>query len=51
VILVVCNQFSKIVHFIVMTEKTLVEELARLFKDHVWKLHRLPESIILDREV
>jgi len=37
------------VHFIPTTEKTSAEGLARLFRDNVWKLHRLPESIILDR--
>jgi len=37
------------VHFIPTTEKTLAEELARLFRDNMWKLHGLPESIILDR--
>jgi len=36
-------------HFIVTTEKTLAEGFTRLFWDHVWKLHRLPESIISDR--
>jgi len=50
-ILVVCNCFSKIVHFIATTEKTLAEELAKLFRDHIWKLYGLPESIILDRGV
>ena len=29
----------------------MVEGLAKLFQDHVWKLHRLPESIISDRGV
>jgi len=38
------------VYFVLTTEKTLVEELARLFRDNVWKLHRLPESIISDRK-
>jgi len=27
----------------------LAEGLVRLFRDNVWKLYRLPESIILDR--
>ena len=38
-------------HFIATTEKTSVEGLAKLFRDHIWKLHGLPESIILDRGV
>ena len=38
-------------HFIATTEKTLVEGLAKLFQDHVWKLHGLPESIVSDRGV
>jgi len=39
------------VHFIPTTEKTLAEGLARLFRDNVWKLYGLPESIISDREL
>jgi len=50
-ILVVCDWFSKIVHFIATMEKTSAERLARLFRDHVWKLHRLPENIISDRGI
>jgi len=34
-ILVVCDQFSKIVHFITITEKTLAESLTKLFQDHI----------------
>ena len=48
-ILVVCDRFSKIFHFVAMTEKTTAEGLARLFRDNMWKLHGLPESVILDR--
>ena len=36
-------------HFIPTTEKTSVVGLARLFRDNIWKLHGLPESIISDR--
>jgi len=48
-ILVVVDRLTKIVQFILTTEKTLVEGLARLFRDNMWKLHGLPESIISDR--
>ena len=48
-ILVVCDRFSKMSHFVATTEKTIAEGLAKLFRDNVWKLHKLPESVILDR--
>jgi len=50
-ILVVVDRLTKIVHFIPTTEKMLAEELARLFRNNVWKLYRLSKSIILDREL
>jgi len=48
-ILVVVDWLTKMVHFIPTTEKTSAEGLVRLFRDNMWKLHDLPESIILDR--
>ena len=48
-ILVVVDRLTKMDHFISTTEKTLAEGLARLFRDNVWKLHRLPKSIISNR--
>ena len=48
-ILVVVDRLTKMVHFIPITEKTLAEGLARLFRNNVQKLHGLPESIILDK--
>ena len=50
-ILVVCNRLSKMTHFVATTEETLAEELARLFRDNVQKLHGLLESVMLDREL
>ena len=49
-ILVVYNRLSKMVHFVATTEGTLAEGLARLFRNNVWKLHGLPESMVPDRE-
>jgi len=48
-ILVVCNRLSKMAHFVATTEGTLAKGLARLFRDNVWKLHRLLESVVSDR--
>jgi len=49
VILVVCNRLSKMTHFVTITEGISVEGLVRLFRDNMWKLHGLLESIVLDR--
>jgi len=46
---ILVDRFTKMEHFIPMTERTSAEGLAHLFRDNVWKLHRLPDSIILDR--
>jgi len=48
-ILVVCNQLSKMTYFVATIEGTSAEGLARLFRDNVWKLHELPESVVSDR--
>ena len=48
-ILVVCNRLFKMTYFVATTEGTLAKELVRLFKDNMWKLHKLPESIVLDK--
>ena len=48
-ILVVCNRLFKMTHFVATTEGTLAKRLARLFRDNVWKLYGLPESMVLDR--
>jgi len=48
-ILVVCDRLSKMMHFVATMEGTTAEGLARLFRDNVWRLHRLPESVVSDR--
>jgi len=36
-------------HFVATTEGTTVEGLVRLFRDNVWRLHSLLESVVSDR--
>ena len=36
-------------HFVATIEGMLAKELVRLFRDNMWKLHRLPESVISNR--
>ena len=47
-ILVVVDRLTKMAHFVPTTERTSAEGLARLFRDNIWKLHGLPDSIISD---
>jgi len=49
VILVVYNILSKITNFVTTIKEISVEKLVKLFKNYVWKLHRLLESIISDK--
>jgi len=46
---VVCNRLSKIMYFMATSEGILAKRLVRLFRDNVWKLYRLLESMVLDR--
>ena len=48
-ILMVCNRLSKITHFVATIEGTSAEGLVRLFRNNMWKLHRLLESVVSDR--
>ena len=48
-ILVVCDRLFKMMHFVAITEGISVEGLARLFRDNMWRLHGLLESVVSDR--
>ena len=51
VILVICDRLLKMMHFVAIMEETSVKRLVRLFWNNIWKLHRLPKSIVSDREL
>ena len=48
-ILVVVDRLTKLAHFIPTHDQLGAPGTARLYKDHVWKHHRLPTKIISDR--
>src|SRR5882724_1590371 len=45
-IMVVINHLSKCAHTVLTTSDVTASGVARLFRDHVWKLHGLPEEVI-----
>ena len=47
----VYNRLLKIAHFVTTIERISTEGLARLFRDNMWKLYKLPESVISDRRL
>ena len=48
-VLVFVDRFTKMVHFAPCTKSTDAPGFARIFLDHVVKLHGLPESLVSDR--
>jgi len=48
-ILVVYNRLFKMMHFVITIEGTSAEGLTRLFRDNIWKLYGLLESIVSDK--
>jgi len=48
-ILVVYDSLFKIMYFVATIKETSAKELVRLFRDNMWKLYGLPESIVSDR--
>lgn len=47
---VVVDRLTKRSHFIATKKTVTATEVARLFIDHIWRHHGMPESIISDRD-
>src|SRR5467141_5050150 len=47
--MVVVDCLSKQAHVIPTTSDVTAAGVARLFRDHIWKLHGLPEEVISDQ--
>jgi len=47
---VIVDRFSKMAHFIPLRTEEHIKELALTFVKEIWRLHRLSESIVSDRD-
>ncbi|KAH8152984.1 uncharacterized protein LAJ45_03211 [Morchella importuna] len=47
---VIVDRFSKMAHYIPLPTLNKTEDLAKLFLKEVWRLHGLPDDIVLDRD-
>ena len=47
-VLVVVDRLTKFRHYIPCRSTCDAEEVARLFRDHVWRYHGLPDTVVSD---
>jgi Integrase core domain/Integrase zinc binding domain len=50
VIMVVVDKFTKFAHFIPLSHPYSAQDVTSVFFEHIYTLHRLPSSIISDRD-
>ena len=50
VILVIVDRFTKVAHFFAISNHYAANGVAQVFFDNIYKLHRLPSSILSDRD-
>jgi len=48
VIVVIVDWFMKIIQLKTTTMSILSEEIAKIYRDNIWKLHRVPRKILSD---
>jgi transposase InsO family protein len=49
-ILVVVDKLTKMVHLVATQTTATAEQTAKLFVDHIWKLHGVPRKVVSDRD-
>jgi len=49
-ILVVVDRLSKYAHFLALAHPFTAATVAQLYFDHIFKLHDLPKTILIDRD-
>ena len=48
-IVVIVDQFMKIIQLKATTMNILLEGIAKIYKNNIWKLHRVPKKILSDQ--
>ena len=48
-IVVIVDQFTKIIWLKATTTNIASEGIAKIYRDEIWKLHRIPKNILSDR--
>ena len=48
-IVVIMDQFMKMIQLKAMTTNISAEDIAKIYRDEIWKLHRVLRKILSDR--
>ena len=48
-IVVIVDWFMKMIHLKATTTNVSSEGIAKIYRDNIWKLHRIPRKILSDR--
>ena len=48
-IVVIMDRFTKMIHLKATTTNISSEEIAKIYQDNIWKLHRIPRKILSDK--
>ena len=47
--MVIVNRFIKIIQLKTTITNISLEKIAKIYRDEIWKLHRIPRKILSDR--
>ena len=50
-ILVIVDCFTKMIRLKAMTTNISSEEVTKIYRDKIWKIHRIPKMILSDRSL
>ena len=48
-IVIIIDWFTKMIHLKAITTNISSEEIVKIYRDDIWKLHRIPRKILSDR--